>query len=256
MLLAFDIGNTETTVGLFDGPHLRNQWRLTTNAPHTPDELRFTLANLIASAQCSPSNVTAVVIASVVPPATSSVVEACQTSFGVTPIVVGPLSPLPITLEVDEPRTVGADRIVNTLAASQLYRRDAIVVDLGTATTYDCITAQGAFLGGIIQPGVITSSENLVRKTSQLPATGLTPPTQAIGKNTVDCIRSGVMYGTADSIDGLIRRLKKEWPTEQTPYVIATGGLATTFHSLCQEIDETDPALTLKGLQIAHSILA
>ncbi len=255
MLLAFDIGNTETTVGLFRGAKLHAQWRLTTDAPHTPDELRFTLGQLVASAKIQLTDISGVVIASVVPPATPQVVEACRRSFEVEPIVVTPRSKLPITVQIDEPMSVGADRLINTLAASQLYKRDAIVVDLGTATTYDCITADGAFLGGIIQPGVLTSSESLVRRTSMLPATGLIPPKQALGKNTVDCIKAGVLFGTADSIDGLIRRLKREWPTKHIPYVIATGGIASTFHPLCEQIDEVDSALTLKGLQIAYSLL-
>jgi type III pantothenate kinase len=130
---------------------------------------------------------------------------------------------LSIRLEVDEPLSVGADRIANTLAASRLRKRDAIVVDLGTATTYDCITAKGAFIGGIIQPGVITSAETLFRRTAQLAATELIPPKKVIGTRTDECIRSGVLYGAADSIDGLVRRIKKEW-TGADPIVIATGG--------------------------------
>lgn len=257
MLIAFDIGNTETTVGLFDGNNLRSQWRLTTNAPHTPDELRITLNQLVGSIHISTDRVRDVVIASVVPMATPHVVAACKITFPLArePLVIGPSSPLPIRLEVDEPMTVGADRIVNTLAASRIYERDAIVVDLGTATTYDCITASGTFLGGIIQPGVVTSSETLVRKTSMLPSTSLSAPRYALGKNSVDCIRAGVVFGAADSINGLIRRLKSEWPGENVPFVVATGGLAQTFADLCEEIDVVDQFITLKGLQIAHSIL-
>jgi type III pantothenate kinase len=152
--------------------------------------------------------------------------------------------------------TVGADRVVNTLAASQIYRRDCIVVDLGTATTYDCISAQGSFFGGIIQPGVKTSAQMLFDKTALLPSTVLATPTRAIATNTVDCIRAGVVYGAADSIDGLIRRVKGEWPHPQAPYVVATGGLSSTFRPFCAEFDEVDPALTLKGLRIAHRILS
>jgi type III pantothenate kinase len=280
MLLAFDIGNTETTVGLFDGDTLYERWRLTTQTPSTPDELRFTLRQLIQSVDTPtvkaplesgatthlsatvPSSypalslVESVVICSVVPPVTQRFADACASCFGVTPIIIDALSPLPITLDVDEPATVGADRIVNTLAASQIYKRDVIVVDLGTATTYDCITADGTFLGGVIQPGVRISSETLFRRTSQLPATPLSLPERAIGRNTVDCIRAGVMFGSADSIDGIIRRIKGEWPSQTTPYVVATGGLAATFHALCREFDEVDPALTLKGLRLAYSIIS
>ena len=164
-------------------------------------------------------------------------------------------SALPITLDVDEPRTVGADRIINTLAASRRYRRDAIVVDLGTATTYDCITADGVFLGGVIQPGVLTSAETLFRRTSKLPATELVVPARTIGRNTEDCIRAGVMLGAAASIDGVVRRIKAEWPRESVPIVIATGGLAETFQPICEEFDEVDPHLTLHGLRMAHELL-
>lgn len=256
MLLAFDIGNTETTVGLFRGDELHAQWRLTTNTPRTSDELRIVLQQLVAAASLSSSDVTAAVIGSVVPPVTPLVVAACVQGFGVQPVVVTHASPLPIQLQVDSPATVGADRILNTLAASRLLQRDAIVVDLGTATTYDCVTAEGAFLGGVIQPGVRTSSADLIRKTAQLPATDLTPPARVIGTNTEDCIRSGVIFGAADAIDGLIRRIKREWPTKNVPYVIATGGLAPLFRTLCTEIDEVDAGLTLQGLRIAYGLLA
>jgi len=201
------------------------------------------------------SDVDAVAIASVVPPVTQGVVDACIAAFGATPLVVDAQSALPIVLQVDEPRSVGADRVVNTLAACTLYRRDVIVVDLGTATTYDCVTASGTFLGGVIQPGVRTSGETLFKRTSMLPATDLVPPDRVIGTNTAHAIRSGVVLGAADAIDGVIRRIKHEWPTPNLPYVVATGGLAPIFQAICREIDEVDPALTLRGLRIAYEIL-
>ena len=165
-------------------------------------------------------------------------------------------SPLPIRLDVDEPLTVGADRIVNTLAASRLYRRDTIVVDLGTATTFDCITADGVFFGGVIAPGVRTSAETLFRRTSKLPATELVPPVRVIGRRTEECIRSGVMLGNAESIDGLVRRIKGEWPTTSTPFVVATGGLAPVLKPFCRELELVEPHLTLQGLRLAHDILS
>jgi type III pantothenate kinase len=156
---------------------------------------------------------------------------------------------------VDEPLTVGADRILNTLAASRMYKVDTVVVDLGTATTYDCITAGGVFLGGIIAPGLRTSADTLIRRTSKLPATELVPPARAIGTRTEECIRAGVLFGAADAIDGLVRRIKAEWPTAHVPKVVATGGLAPLVTSLCREIDVVEPNLTLYGLQIAFAIL-
>jgi type III pantothenate kinase len=156
---------------------------------------------------------------------------------------------------VDEPLTVGADRIINTLAASRLFQRDAIVVDLGTATTFDCITGDGVFLGGIISPGIATSAETLTRRTSKLPSTELTVPARAIGTRTEECIRAGVMFGAADAIDGLVQRIKNEWPRPGTPMVIATGGFAETMATLCRTFDRVEPYLTLQGLQIAHEIV-
>lgn len=256
MLLTIDVGNTETTLGLFEGDELREHWRLTTSPARTADESRMLLSLLVRGAGLAPSAVTGVGICSVVPPVTRGLVDAADLAFRVTPRVVDARSPLPITLDVDEPFTVGADRVANTLAASRLYGRDCIVVDLGTATTYDCITAAGSFFGGLIQPGVETSSQMLFARTAMLPSTALAAPARVIGTNTVDCIRAGVVYGAADSIDGLIRRIRGEWPHPGTPYVIATGGLATTFRNFCAEFDDVDPALTLKGIALAHRILA
>ncbi len=256
MLLVFDVGNTETTVGLFDAERLAGQWRLTTSLERTADELGLLLRALVESAGLDPAAVRAAAVGSVVPGATPALVEACERYFGATVLVIDAASPLPITLDVDEPRTVGADRIINTLAASRLYGQDVIVVDLGTATTYDCITADGVFLGGIIAPGVRTSAETLFRRTSKLPATELVAPERVIGRRTEECIRAGVVYGAADAIDGLVRRIKGAWPTPAIPLVVATGGLAETLRPHCTAFDRVEPHLTLQGLRIAHALLA
>lgn len=255
MIVAFDVGNTETTIGLFAGPDLQAHWRIMTDVARTPDEFGLLLNTLLTSQGIARSAVTGAVVGSVVPPITVPLVQACTHWLGVEPVVVDASSPLPITLDVDEPLTVGADRIINTLAASRMYRSDTIVVDLGTATTYDCITADGIFLGGIIAPGVRTSADTLVRRTSKLPATELLPPKRAIGKRTEECIRSGVMLGTADAVDGLVRRIKREWPTSAVPRVVATGGLAETIAPLCAEVQLVEPFLTLYGLRMAHELL-
>lgn len=255
MLLAIDVGNTETTVGLFEGEALKRHWRLTTAAARTADETHILLNQLIQTSGLAAASVTGVGICSVVPRVTHGLVDACDRAFAVTPHVIDARSPLPVTLDVDEPATVGADRVVNTLAVSQLHARDCIVVDLGTATTYDCVTAQGSFFGGIIQPGVESSAQTLFSRTAMLPSTALETPERAIGTNTVDCIRAGVTFGAADSIDGLVRRIKQEWPRPDIPYVIATGGLASSFRTLCASLDEVDSALTLKGIRLAHEIL-
>jgi type III pantothenate kinase len=256
VIIVFDVGNTETTIGLFDGAELRAHWRIMTDVPRTADELGVLLHSLLDGAGVARSSVTDASIGSVVPRMTAPLAEACERWLEATRVtVVDGASPLPIELDVDEPRTVGADRIVNTLAASRIFARDAIVVDLGTATTFDCITANGVFLGGVIAPGVLVMAETLFRRTSKLPATELVPPKQVIGKNTSECIRAGVMLGAAELIDGLVRRIKGDWPGDDTPVVIATGGLAETFAQLCESFDRVEPYLTLHGLRMAHALL-
>ena len=255
MLLVFDVGNTETTIGLFGGEPLAADWRIVTDVSRTPDELMLVIRALLATREIAPARVEGVAIGSVVPAMTDPLSESSRALFGVNPIIVDGRSPLPITLDVEEPMTVGADRIINTLAASRLFGRDTIVVDLGTATTYDCITAQGVFLGGVIAPGVRTSAETLFRRTSKLPATELVPPQRVIGRRTEECIRSGVIFGAAEAVDGIVRRIRGEWPTPATPLVIATGGLANVIVPLCREVERVEPALTLVGLRLAYELL-
>lgn len=257
MLLALDVGNTETTVGLFQADRLVDHWRLTTTTARTPDEWGALLSTYLTNAGHSPSGVRAVVIASVAPLVTQSICEGVAAVTGVVPVQVDARSPLPITLDVDEPLTVGADRIVNTLAAARVFARDTIVVDFGTATTFDCITADGRFIGGVIMPGIRTASDELVRRTAKLPATELTPPARVIGRRTEECIRAGVLWGTADAVDGIIRRIRAEWPTKggQPPYVVATGGLAPLVAPLTQGIEAVQPDLTLVGLRLAATAL-
>jgi type III pantothenate kinase len=255
VILVFDIGNTETTVGVFEGDALRAHWRLTTAVDRTPDELGLLLHELLRAGELERAIITGAAIGSVVPAVTAPLAEACESWLGVTPRVIDARAGLPIVLQVDEPLTVGADRILNTLAASRLYKVDTVVVDLGTATTFDCITAEGMFFGGIIAPGLRTSADTLIRRTSKLPATELVPPAHAIGTRTEDCIRAGVLFGAADAIDGLVRRIKAEWPTERVPKIVATGGLAPLVTPICREIDIVEPHLTLYGLQIAFAFL-
>jgi type III pantothenate kinase len=255
MILVFDIGNTETTVGLFDGETLHSHWRLVTDAGRTPDELDLQLRAMLAAREVKVTAVKGTAIGSVVPALTAPLAEACQGLFGMASVIVDARSPLPIKLDVLEPLTVGADRIVNTLAASRLFKRDTIVVDLGTATTYDCITADGVFLGGVIAPGMRTSAETLIRRTSKLPATELQAPEKAIGRRTEDCIRSGVIFGTAEAVDGIVRRIKREWPTPRVPLVVATGGLAPMITPHCTEIERVEPELTLIGTRMAYELI-
>jgi type III pantothenate kinase len=258
MLLAFDIGNTETTLGLFAGERLEAHWRLHSTPHRTPDEWASALTAQLTQAGHSTQEIRASIVASVAPQITQSLCDGIIAATTREPLRVDGRSKLPIVLDVDEPLTVGADRIVNTLAAAQLFKQDTIVVDFGTATTFDCIIVDsrgGRFIGGVIMPGLRTASDELVRKTAKLPATELLPPTHAIGRRTEDCIRVGVLWGTADAVDGLVRRIKAEWPTKNQPMVVATGGLAALVAPLCKELGSVHSDLTLIGLRIAAAAL-
>lgn len=251
MLIAFDVGNTEITVGLFQGDAVVAHWRLTTHPDRTPDEWSVALGSLLMQGGHQAKQVKAGVIASVAPAVTRPLIEGTRALTGVTITVIDATSPLPIVLDVEEPRSVGADRIINTLAAVERFKCDTVVVDFGTATTFDCITQDGRFLGGVIMPGLRTSADQLTRATAKLPATDLEPPTRVIGRRTEECIRAGVLFGTADAVDGLVRRILAEWPTGRTPKVVATGGLSTVIVPLSKTIELADPDLTLHGLRIA-----
>ena len=251
MLLALDVGNTEITVGVFLGDDLEAHWRLTTNPDRTPDEWGSAIGGFLLQAGHSPNEVRAVCMASVAPTVTQSVVEGIALITGCTTLLVDARSPLPVKLEVDEPLTVGADRIVNVLAAVDLFKADSIVVDFGTATTFDCVTGDARFLGGAIMPGLRTSADQLTRRAAKLPATELRAPSRVIGRRTEECIQAGVLFGTADAVDGIVRRITAEWPGGKKPRVVATGGLAAIVAPLTTTIELTDPDLTLRGLRIA-----
>ncbi|MFL5470973.1 MAG: type III pantothenate kinase, partial [Gemmatimonadales bacterium] len=181
MLLTLDIGNTEITVGLFQGGELQAHWRLTTNPDRTPDEWGSAIGGFLVQSGHSPNEVRAVCLASVAPTVTQSIVDGIALATGCTGVAVDARSPLPVRLDVDEPLTVGADRIVNVLAAVELFRSDGVVVDFGTATTFDCVTADARFIGGAIMPGLRTSADQLTRRAAKLPATELRPPPPGLG---------------------------------------------------------------------------
>jgi type III pantothenate kinase len=251
MLLTLDVGNTEITAGIFLGDDLQAHWRLTTNPDRTPDEWGSAIGGFLLQAGHSPNEVRAVCLASVAPTVTQSVVEGIALITGCTGLMVDAGSPLPVKLDVDEPLTVGADRIVNVLAAVELFKTDSIVVDFGTATTFDCVTGDARFLGGAIMPGLRTSADQLTRRAAKLPATELRAPSRAIGRRTEECIQAGVLFGTADAVDGMVRRITAEWPGGKKPRVVATGGLAAIVAPLTTTIELTDLDLTLRGLRIA-----
>ena len=255
MVVVFDVGNSEITIGIFEGEALVAHWRITTAAQRTADELAILIRSVTAETIRPDGRTTGSAICSVVPSITPMLAEACEVCFGKKPVMIDARARLPVKLDVEEPFTVGADRIANTLAASRIYGRDAIVVDLGTATTYDCITADGTFLGGVIQPGVMISADTLFRRTAQLPATEIVPPKKVIARRTDECIRAGVFFGAVDSIDGIVRRIKKEWPNRNSPLVIATGGIAESIQPHSAELELIDPFLTLKGIRLGYELL-
>jgi type III pantothenate kinase len=256
MLLTLDVGNSEITAGLFRGATLVARWRLTTDIKRTPDEWAVTLESFIIRAGHSPGEIAACVVASVVPGVSQSMLPALHQSICSRVLVVDPRTELPIRLDVDEPFAVGADRIATALGAATLYPGDCIVVACGTATTFNCITADRRFIGGSIMPGLRTSADQLIRRAAKLTATDLLPPTRAIGRTTDDNIRAGVLFGAADAIDGMIRRIFAEWPTAGSqPRVVGTGGLAALIAPLSKTLNLVDPDLTLHGLRVAAAAM-
>lgn len=251
MRLLLDIGNTEATVGLSEGSIMRGRWRLTSSHERTPDEWAVAIDAFVVRAGHAPAEIRSACIASVVPTVTQAVIEAIRSALTPQVAQVNAAAALPITLDVDEPLAVGADRIANALAVLELHPGDTIVVDLGTATTFDCVTADRRFIGGAIMPGLRTSAEQLVRRAAKLTATELVPPERAIGRRTDEHIRAGVLFGTADAIDGMVRRIRAEWPGGTVPKVVATGGLSQVVAPLTTSIAIVDLDLTLHGLRLA-----
>jgi len=250
MQIVVDVGNTETVVGLFRGRELAFHWRLSTVVPRTVDEYAHLLRSLLGDVEVGPADLEQAVLCSVVPESGEVLRVTLERVAAGVVHVVGPDSSLPIELDVEEPRTVGADRIVNTLAARELYGRDTIAVDLGTATTFDLITAEGVFCGGVIAPGVSAGLEWLARRTAKLPRVELRPPERTIGRRTETCIQSGIFYSAVDAVDGIVRRIREEWEKED-PWVVATGGYATVVGPHCATVQHVEPFLTLYGLVIA-----
>jgi type III pantothenate kinase len=253
--LVVDVGNTETAIGLVDpaGPDVLRGWRVSSGVPRTDDELHLLLRNLLLQDAVDLDGVAGAVIGSVVPAATSGFRGALERIFPGRVVVLDSADGLPIRLEVEEPRTVGVDRFVNTLAASRLYGRDTIAVDLGTATTYDCITADGVFLGGVIAPGILSGEEWLARRTAKLPRVDFRPPGQVIGRRTESCLHSGLFYSVIDAVDGIVDRIRGEWGVD--PLVVATGGFAELVAPHSRVVERSEPHLTLFGLAMAGEIL-
>lgn len=249
-LCVVDVGNTHTVLGLYEDDRLEHRWRLRTDPERTTDEWGLTLQTFFAIENHELSSVDAAAMSSVVPPAIHALRRACRRYFDVEPLVVGPGIKTGLAIRYDNPREIGADRIVNAVAAHSRVEGPCIVVDFGTATTLDCIDGKGAYLGGAIAPGIRTALDALVSRAAKLPRVEIERPRAAIGKTTEQSMQSGLLYGYTALVDGLAGRLAAEMEGEVA--VIATGGLANAIAAESRTIDRVEPDLTLEGLRLIH----
>ncbi len=250
MLLALDVGNTNTVIGVFEGETLKAHWRLSTRRAGTSDEYGIFIKGLFDFAGLDFRAIDAVILSTVVPPIQGPLEEMSRQFFGVEPLVVGPGIRTGMPILYDAPREVGADRIVNAVAAFEAYGGPCIVVDFGTATTFDAISGQGEYLGGVICPGIGISAEALFQRAAKLPRVEITRPKAVIGRNTVGSIQAGLYYGYLGLVEGLVARIREELGGE--PVVVATGGLAPLLLTGSTVVDHVDPLLTLTGLRILY----
>lgn len=252
MILAFDVGNTNIVIGVFQDEQLITHWRIKTDVHRTRDEYGMMLAALFQYSRLDIKKVKAVVISSVVPPLMQELEWFSQKYFSCKPLVVGPGVKTGLALKYDNPREVGADRVVNAVAAYHKYGGPLIIVDFGTATTFCVVNEHGDYLGGAIAPGVVISTEALVARASKLPRVELVKPRSVIGKNTVNSMQAGIIYGFVGQVEGIINRIKAE--IEEDPLVVATGGLAGSIAKETDVIDKVDDFLTLDGLRIIYEL--
>jgi len=252
MILVFDVGNTNMVVGVFDQEELLTHWRIRTDVQRTADEYGIILDGLFRYHGLDAKNIKAVIISSVVPTLNMELEWTSQRYFGCKPMVVGPGIKTGLSIKYDNPREVGADRVVNAVAAYHKYGAPLIIVDFGTATTFCVVNQAGEYLGGAIAPGIRISTDALVSRASKLPRVELLVPKSVIGKNTVMSMQVGIMYGFVGQVEGIINRMKKE--IEGTVRVIATGGLAALIASETDTIDVVDEFLTLEGLRLIYAI--
>jgi type III pantothenate kinase len=248
MLFVIDVGNTHTVCGVFEGDNLLHHWRVVTEPERTVDEFGLLLGNLFTFHGIKPNDIRGLIISSVVPPMVPILEEVAEKYFRTKPLVVGPGIKTGMPIFYDNPTEVGADRIVNAVAAYEQYHQALIVVDFGTATTFDYVTAKGEYMGGAIAPGIGISMEALFQRASKLPRVELVKPKEVIGKNTVHSMQAGIFYGYVGLVDEMVRRMREE--TRSDPTVVATGGWALLIASASKAIDEVDELLTLKGLKI------
>ena len=248
MLLTIDIGNTNITLGLYDGKTLSAHWRLATDHQRMQDEYGLQLLGLLSHVNCPPDSLEGICLASVVPPLTSRIQQACLQYLSREALVIDHKIKLGISILCEDPKAVGADRLVDAVAVNRLYGGPACVVDLGTATTFDAIDADGNYLGGAIAPGISIALDALVHRTSQLPRVDLQPPPSAIGRNTIHAMQSGLLFGYVSMVEGMLVRFRAELGSDMK--AIATGGLAEIVARHTKSIQIIAPWLTLDGLQI------
>ncbi|MCX7683471.1 MAG: type III pantothenate kinase [Anaerolineae bacterium] len=252
MLFAVDIGNTNITFGLYEGETLGPRWRIRTIHEKMPDEYGILVVQLFRHRGCQPEQVTGAVIASVVPPLTPIFQQVCRDYLGQEALVVGAGVKTGVRICYDNPHEVGADRIVDAAAVRALYGVPACVVDFGTATTFDAVSAEGDYLGGAIAPGIMIAAQALFERTAKLPRIELTRPPSAIGRNTVHSMQSGLLFGYVGLVEGMVARFKAELGPQTR--VVATGGLAELVARETRVIDVVDPWLTLHGLRIIYEL--
>ncbi len=252
MLLAIDVGNTGMGLGIFEGDKLRVTWRMATSISRMPDEYAALLFPLLSKEGLKTSDITDVCICSVVPPAVGTLEDLFERHFNVKPLVVGAGTKTGVKIRMDNPREVGPDRIVHSAAAHHLYGGPLIIVDMGTATTFDTISRGGEYTGGAIAPGFQTAAESLFARTALLPRVKLTRPNKAIGTNTIAAIQSGIVFGYVSLIEGMIARIQKELPEKAR--VILTGGYLDIIAKETSIIDEVNPNLIFIGLKIVYAM--
>lgn len=254
MLLAFDIGNTNIVIGVFQQDRLLADWRVASDRQKTYDEYGLLLEQLFQCSGLQRSDVKDIIISSVVPNLTDILRLMCERYFRLTPMVVGNGLKTGMLIRYENPKEVGADRIVNAVAAIELYGAPLIILDFGTATTFCVVNENGEYLGGAIAPGIGISANALVEKTAQLPKVEMSVPDHVIGKNTINAIQSGLLYGYCGLVDGMVRRIAAELDMPLTDIkVIATGGLAELIHANSETIQKVDQMLTLQGLRILYN---
>ncbi len=250
MILVVDVGNTNIVLGLYEGQNLRHHWRLSTNRSATVDEYGVMIHNLFQLAGVRAEQIEGVILSCVVPPIMNTLERLFEAYVGKQALVVGPGIKTGLNIRYENPREVGADRIVNAVAGIEQYGTPLVVVDFGTATTFDYIDASGAYLGGAIVPGIGISAEALYQRAAKLPRIELSKPKTVIGRNTVAAMQSGIIYGYAGQVDGIVKRIRQEFGVQ--PRVIATGGMADLIAGESETIETVDPLLTLEGLRIVY----